>query len=69
MTHYRIYSLNDANRIVKAEDIEYEDDQAAAAEAHARHGDLARIEIWSGTRRLNTELEQNPIILAHNQRR
>lgn len=49
MPEYRLYFLNAADKILRAEDLDCGDDSAAVEAAHALDH-AAAIEIWSGRR-------------------
>lgn len=57
MVHYRLYFLNAAGNIIRANDIDVADDDAAKDAArildHAHH-----IEIWTGTRKVGTVMPE-----------
>ena len=51
MRHYRLYTLNENNRITGGIDMDHSDDEAAmlAAEAHAQ-AEGCGVEVWCGKR-------------------
>ena len=49
MAGYRLYFLDDNGRIRDAEELEFEHDEAALAQALTRHDGRA-MELWSGAR-------------------
>lgn len=55
MTEYRLYFLNDADKILRREDVECADDAAAVALAYD-HDHAQSIEIWEGKRVVATVL-------------
>ena len=50
MAHYRIYLLDNFERIVSGSDAEVGDDRAAVAFAEGLHGPGVQSEIWQGMR-------------------
>jgi hypothetical protein len=50
MAFYRIYRLNNANRIITGSDVDCESDGAAIEWAKQTFGMSARAEIWNGER-------------------
>jgi hypothetical protein len=50
MPHYRIYDLNEFDRILTGRDAYCDDDEAALAAAADRLGTARGVEIWQATR-------------------